>query len=115
MKSFAQFGSDLDASTQRILNHGEVLLQVLRQGQYSPYEMEKEIFELFAAKYGYLDNVKLNKVKESLSRCYDYIKGKDNQIFLDIRTNKIISKENEEKLKKLIEEFFKIYEKDYQR
>ena len=115
MKSFSQFGSDLDASTQKILNHGEVLLQVLRQGQYAPYPMEKEIFELFAAKYGYLDNVKLDKVKEALGKCFDYVKGKDALIFDDIRTEKIINKENEEKLKKLIEEFFKVYEKDYLR
>ena len=77
--------------------------------------MEREIYELFAAKYGYLDNVKLEKVKESLARSYEYVKGKDKNIFLDIRKDKIISPENEEKLKKLIEEFFKVYEKDYLR
>ena len=77
--------------------------------------MEREIYELFAAKYGYLDNVKLNKVKESLARSYEYIKGKDKEIFSSIRKEKIISKENEEKLKKYIEEFFKVYEKEYQR
>jgi len=115
MKSFAQFGSDLDASTQKILNHGEVLLQVLRQGQYAPYEMEREIFELCAAKYGYLDNVRLEKVKESLAKCYEYVKNKDDSIFFDIRKDKIISPENDAKLKKLIEEFFKVYEKDYLR
>ena len=80
-----------------------------------PYEMEREIYELFAAKYGYLDNVKLSKVKESLARSYEYIKGKDKEIFSSIRKEKIISKENEEKLKKYIEEFFKVYEKEYQR
>ena len=115
MKSFAQFGSDLDASTQKILNHGEVLLQVLRQGQYAPYEMEREIFELFAAKFGYLDNVRLEKVKEALAKCYEYVKNKDDSIFFDIRKDKIISPENDAKLKKLIEEFFKVYEKDYLR
>ena len=115
MKSFAQFGSDLDASTQHILNHGEVLLQVLRQGQYSPYEMEREIFELFAAKHGFLDNVILNKVKSSLARCYEYAKNKDEKLFADIRNEKIISPENENKLKEIITEFYKIYEKEYLR
>ena len=115
MKSFAQFGSDLDASTQKIINHGEVLLQVLRQGQYAPYPMEREIFELFAAKYGFLDNVQLDKVKLALEKAYDFVDKKDPTLFKAINNDKIISPENEEKLKKLIADFFKIYEKDYQR
>ena len=56
MKSFAQFGSDLDASTVSILKHGEVLLQVLRQEQYKPRQLSQQVFALFIAKEKYLDD-----------------------------------------------------------
>ena len=63
MKSFAQFGSDLDASTVAILKHGEVLLQVLRQEQYKPRSLDLQVFELFMAKEKYLDELEIRQDK----------------------------------------------------
>ena len=103
MKSFSQFGSDLDASTVAILNHGEALLQVLKQGQYEPYPLEKEIFYLYMAKNKYLDSLNKNKIGDFLKAAYAYMESNFNDVLVDIKTKKEISVENENKLKEAIE------------
>ncbi len=110
MKSFAQFGSDLDASTVSILKHGEVLLQVLRQPQYKPYSLDHEIFELFMAKNKYLDNVALPEVKTHLEGAYKYVKSTKPVVLKNINEKKEISNDDEKLLKQLIEEYFKMNE-----
>ena len=109
MKSFAQFGSDLDASTLAILRHGEALLEVLKQGQYAPYPMEKEIFYLFAAKNKYLDNLKKNKIGEYLAKSYEYCKSFDKSILASIAKDKEIKEEVEKKLLACFEKFNELY------
>ena len=113
MKSFAQFGSDLDASTVAILRHGEALLQVLKQNQYSPYPMEKEIFYLYMAKNKHLDDIKVNKIGEFLSIAYDYMLNKHKDILEDIRNKKEITNENQNKLDKAIFDINSLYKEDY--
>ncbi len=108
MKSFSQFGSDLDASTLSILKHGEALNYVLRQDQYHPYSLSKEVFELFVAKNKYLDNIPHTNIKKYLEDCYEYIASKDNSVFDCIEVEKEISTQVENKLTSLIEEFNKI-------
>lgn len=112
MKSFSQFGSDLDASTVSILKHGEVLLEVLKQPQYDPYPFEKEIFYLYVAKNKYLDNLKLSEVRDYLARSYEYVSSKYKDILLDIKTKKEITDATNSKLKVALEEFFSICEAD---
>ena len=73
MLSFSQFGSDLDAATKKILSHGAVLMETLKQKQYAPYPMWKQILELFAVKYGYLDELKPTQVRGFLSDLDSYI------------------------------------------
>ena len=107
MKSFSQFGSDLDKATVQVLKHGEVLMRVLTQKQYEPKSMEHEVFDLFAAHHGYFDNVEYNKVRSLMDQAYDTIHTMAPDIFDEIASKKEISKENEEALKKLLEEFMK--------
>ena len=113
MKSFAQFGSDLDESTQNIIKHGEVLMRVLRQGQYAPYSLTQEIYELYMAKNKYIDDIPLSNVKKLLEAGYKYLENKDPKVISDIAKDKVISDENEAKLAANIKDFLKIYKKDY--
>ncbi|MFA7032941.1 MAG: F0F1 ATP synthase subunit alpha, partial [Bacilli bacterium] len=108
MKSFAQFGSDLDASTVKILKHGEVLMQVLRQGQYQPYSLEHEVFELFVAKNGFLDAIDLDKVRSALNDAYRYVKSSYKNLLEDIRQKKEITEATEKQLLIAVQEFFDI-------
>ena len=112
MKSFSQFGSDLDASTVSILKHGEVLLEVLKQPQYDPYPSEKEIFYLYVAKNKYLDSLKLSEVRDYLARSYEYVSSKYKDVLIDIKTKKEITDATNSKLKGALEEFFSICEAD---
>ena len=107
MKSFSQFGSDLDKATLQVLKHGEVLMRVLTQRQYEPKSMEHEVFDLFAAHHGYFDNVEYNKVRSLMDQAYVDIKGRAPEIFKQIEEEKVISDANEKKLKELLEDFMK--------
>jgi F0F1-type ATP synthase alpha subunit len=62
--AFAQFGSDLDASTQYLLNRGARLTEVLKQGQYSPMPIEQQVVVLFAATRGYLDKLNVSDIEK---------------------------------------------------
>lgn len=113
MKSFSQFGSDLDASTVAILNHGEALLQVLKQNQYAPYPLNKEIFYLYMAKNKYLDDINRNKISEYLSKAYDFMLNSHKDVLEDIQTKKEITDRNEIVLKKAIDSFVSLYKEEY--
>ena len=113
MKSFSQFGSDLDASTLSILKHGEALLEVLKQTQYNPYPMEKEIFYLFAAKNKYLDELKKNKISSYLEKAYEYSLSSDKSLLSSIKEQKEISPEVEKKLAAQFEKFNELYLEQY--
>ena len=113
MKSFSQFGSDLDISTLAILKHGEALLEVLKQGQYNPYPMEKEIFYLFAAKNKYLDSLNKHKIASYLSKAYEYSLSNDKSLLNSIKENKEILPEVEKKLTAQFEKFNELYLEEY--
>ena len=70
--SFAQFGSDLDSNTKNIINHGSIVMELLKQEQYSPMPFDQEIIEIFAATRGYLDDLKVEEVKPFLQDLYKY-------------------------------------------
>lgn len=108
MKSFAQFGSDLDPTTLRVLKHGEVLLRVLRQKQYHPYSLSHQVFELFMAKHGYLDDVSLEDIQSTLDKAYRYVTSNQKIALALIDKEKEIAPEVEEKLHLTIKEFFAI-------
>ena len=106
MKSFSQFGSDLDASTLSILNHGEALMSVLKQKQYSTYPLNKQVFDLYVSKNGYLDNLDKNIVRKTLDQAYDQFKATHQDVLDNIQNNKQISNEDETILAKEAKEFF---------
>ena len=106
LQAFSQFGSDLDADTKRVLKHGNVLMEILKQAQYDTYPVERQIIELFAAKHRYLDELAIEDVKPTLNKLYSYIESSHKEILKEIVSKKIISDSLESTLKKVIEEFF---------
>src|SRR3954447_15945912 len=109
MAAFAQFGSDLDAVTQRLLNRGARLTELLKQGQFSPVPVEEQVAVIFAGTRGYLDRIKIEDVNRFEARLLDEIRTKGANILDAIRTEKALSKETEEKLKSFLESFSKVF------
>ena len=106
MKSFAQFGSDLDASTLAILKHGEALMSMLKQKQYNVYQLDKQVFDLYVAKNNFLDDLKKEEVRPTLDQAYEVFKATHQNVLDNINKNKEISEEDESVLKKEMQEFF---------
>ncbi|MEE3626624.1 F0F1 ATP synthase subunit alpha [Nitrospirillum sp. BR 11752] len=109
MAAFAQFASDLDAATQRLLNRGARLTELLKQPQYSPLPVEEQVVSIFAGVKGFLDKVKVEDVNRFEARFLDEIRSKGQDILTAIRTDKQISKDTEEKLKAFLESFSKVF------
>lgn len=109
MKSFSQFGSDLDKNTLNILKHGEALMVVLRQNQYEPYTFEHEVLDLFTAKKGYLDNFDKDKIHHVLTGLYQFVSISYPSILESIAQTKEISIQIEHQLQKAIEDYLKIH------
>lgn len=114
MKAFYQFGSDLDASTMKILKHGDALLEVLKQKQYAPYSHLHEVFDLFVAKNGYLDDIATSKISLLLDKLYQYVETNNNDVFTSISLNKCISEDDQKVLVESIDKFFELFGKDFQ-
>ena len=108
MKSFSQFGSDLDKSTLEILKHGEVLLRVLRQEQYKVRSLSKQVFELYMAKNKYLDELPIEDVRKHLEAAYQFVNDNHPEILKDIDKTKEISDANEKAMKAAIEDYFQV-------
>ena len=108
MKSFSQFGSDLDAATLDILKHGEVLLQVLKQEQYKPRSLSRQVFELFLAKEKYLDNLDISLVGKTIEDCYKFVLNGGKEILDDIDQKKELTEENQQLLVARINDYFAI-------
>lgn len=109
MAAFAQFGSDLDASTQKLLNRGERLTELLKQGQYSPLKVEEQVAVIYAGVKGYLDKLKTSDVtrfEEALLR--ELRSGKADILEL-IRKEQKLTDAIEAKLKKAIEGVVKMF------
>lgn len=111
MKSFSQFGSDLDKSTLAILKHGEVLLQVLRQEQYKVRSLSEQVFGLFIAKTNKLDDLPIEEVSKTVEAAHQYVKNNHPNILKDIDNKKELSEETENALNKVIDDFFQINKK----
>ncbi|WP_431856693.1 F0F1 ATP synthase subunit alpha [Azospirillum sp.] len=109
MAAFAQFASDLDASTQRLLARGARLTELLKQGQYQPLPVEEQVVSIFAGVKGYLDKIKVEDVTRFEKKYLDEIRSKGADILNAIRTEKAISPATEEKLKGFLEGFTKVF------
>ena len=109
LQAFSQFGSDLDAETKRVLVHGEKLMEVLKQNQYDPFDVNRQIIELFIAKNYLIDDIETNKIKSLLSSIYDDISINHKEIIDELVEKKIISKELESKILTICKELVNKY------
>ena len=107
MAAFAQFGSDLDASTQQLLNRGAKLTELLKQDQYSPMTVAEQVISVFTGVKGHLDNVELNKVKQFEKDIIEKIKSEKPEIIDSIQSSGKLEEDMEKLLNQVIEEYKK--------
>ncbi|MET3927842.1 F0F1 ATP synthase subunit alpha [Devosia sp. 2618] len=109
MAAFAQFGSDLDASTQRLLNRGARLTELLKQPQFSPLKTEEQVVVIFAGANGYLDSLPVSKVADFQKTVLSAFHGKYGDVLKAIATDKQITDDTKGKLKSALDEIKKTY------
>jgi F-type H+-transporting ATPase subunit alpha len=109
MEAFAQFGSDLDASTQKLLARGQRLTQLLKQPQYSPLKMEEQACVIYAGVKGYLDKVDVNNVGKFEAELLRSLRGPHKSILEKIRKDAKLDDATEAELKKVIESVQKLF------
>jgi len=107
MAAFAQFGSDLDAATQKLLNRGSKLTELLKQNQYSPLTVAEQVITIFTGVRGYLDDVELDQIKNFEKEILEKIKNEKNEIISTIQTTGKLEKETEDSLIQIIQEYKK--------
>ncbi|MEM6539182.1 MAG: F0F1 ATP synthase subunit alpha [Pseudomonadota bacterium] len=109
MAAFAQFGSDLDAATQRLLNRGARLTELLKQPQFSPLKTEEQVAVIYAGVQGFLDSLSLDKVGAFEQGLLTHLREKGADILDTIRSEKSLSDETADKLKSSIESYAKAF------
>jgi len=110
LEAFAQFGSDLDKATQRQLERGKRLVEILKQPQYQPMPAEKEVAILYAGANGFLDKWPADSISEYEKQVLEFLESKHSDILTDIKEKNDISDETDEKLKKALGEFEEIFQ-----
>jgi F-type H+/Na+-transporting ATPase subunit alpha len=105
MAAFAQFGSDLDQATQRQLNRGSRLVELLKQGQYEPLPVEKQILIIYAGTNGFVDELPLTALKKYEQELYAFIEAKHPDIYDDILKKRELDSDLRAKMNKVLEEF----------
>jgi len=109
LEAFAQFGSDLDKATQKQLNRGYRLLELLKQPQYQPLPAEKQVISLFAGTQGFLDQFPADSVRSYETQMHEFFDSKYRDLLDEIRDKKIMSEELMEKLKAALTEFGEVF------
>jgi F-type H+-transporting ATPase subunit alpha len=109
MAAFAQFASDLDASTQRLLNRGARLTELLKQPQYQPMPMAEQVCVIYAGVNGYLDPVKVADINRFESELLGELRSGSSGILQSIAESGQLTKETEEQLKSLLDRFAKTF------
>jgi F-type H+-transporting ATPase subunit alpha len=109
MAAFAQFGSDLDASTQRLLNRGARLTELLKQAQFSPMPFEEQVASIFAGVNGYLDGIPAAAVTRFEEAFLSEMRTKHADVLTAIRDSKDLSAESSAALKSALEAFVKTF------
>jgi len=105
LESFSQFGSDLDKDTLDRLNHGQRIVEILKQPQYKTLEVEKEVVILYAVTNKYLDDIPIEDILRFESEFFNFMESKYNEVLVSIKQTKVISTEMEEKLKNALKTF----------
>jgi F-type H+/Na+-transporting ATPase subunit alpha len=109
MAAFAQFGSDLDATTQRLLNRGARLTELLKQAQFSPLKMEEQVCVIYAGVNGYLDKLPVNRVKAFEDGLLSILRTQNAALLGSIRDSRDLSDADGAALKSLVENFTKSF------
>ncbi len=109
MAAFAQFASDLDAATQRLLARGARLTELLKQAQFSPMPVEEQVVSIFAGVRGYLDRIAIAEIGRFERQLLSEIKSKAPGILEAIRTEKALSDDTQAKLKEFMDSFAKTF------
>ncbi|KAJ3068617.1 ATP synthase subunit alpha, mitochondrial [Podochytrium sp. JEL0797] len=107
--AFAQFGSDLDASTQFLLNRGARLTELLKQAQYKPLPVEHMVVIIYSGVNGFLDKIPVNKVTSFEAALIPYVQANAAEIFEAIKKENAISPETDKKIKQVLGDFVKTF------
>jgi F-type H+/Na+-transporting ATPase subunit alpha len=110
LEAFAQFGSDLDAATQRQLARGERTVEILKQGQYSPMATEDQVAVIYAVINGYLDKIPVDRVGQWEKEFLEFMKAQRNEVLEELRDEKVLTEELEGGLKAAIGDFNQRFE-----
>ena len=110
LAAFAQFGSDLDKATQQQLNRGMRLVEVLKQPQYQPLTMAKQVTILYAGTRGFLDKYPVSAVPVYEKQLYEFVESKHPDVFADLESKKAIDDDLDAKLKKVLGEFDGVFQ-----
>jgi F-type H+-transporting ATPase subunit alpha len=105
LAAFAQFGSDLDKSSQQQLNRGRRLVEILKQGQYQPLPMEKQVLIVFSGTNGFLDDIPVEQVRRFESELYRFVENGHPGILQAIREKKVIDDALKTEIKNMLTEF----------
>ena len=107
MAAFAQFGSDLDAATQRLLNRGARLTELLKQDQFAPMAVEEQVVSIFSGVRGYLDGIDVGDVTRFESEFLSEMRASHGALLEEIRTSQQMSDESDKALTAILDEFSK--------
>ena len=110
MAAFAQFASDLDASTRQLLDRGVRLVELLKQGQYSPLTVSEQVVSIYAGVKGYLDKIDVKDIVRFESEVHDEIRANHADLLESIANEKELSSANEEKLKSFLNSFIEKFQ-----
>lgn len=111
LEAFAKFGSDLDKSTLKTLAKGSRLVELLKQGQYAPVPVEKQVVSIFLGTNGYLDDIAVADVKRFEREVLEYFEVKHSEVFETIRKEKDLSQQTIDRIKKAADEFVSSFKK----
>ncbi|MBL9097402.1 MAG: F0F1 ATP synthase subunit alpha [Alphaproteobacteria bacterium] len=109
MAAFAQFGSDLDAVTQRLLNRGSRLTELLKQPQFAPFPVEEQVISIYAGTRGYLDKLQVSQIGKFETELLQSIRAGHKDLLDGIRKEKALTPDLEAKLKSILEKFSKSF------
>jgi len=107
LEAFAKFGSDLDKETQKQLNRGSALMELLKQKQYSPVSTEKQVALIYAGTKGYLDDMDKDRLSEFEEKFYDFLDASCSDLLASIKSSGELDETNEKNLKTKINDFIK--------
>jgi F-type H+-transporting ATPase subunit alpha len=105
MAAFAQFGSDLDAATQRMLSRGTRLVEILKQGQYQPLSVERQILIIYAGTNGFVDHLSESALKKYETELSRFIENRHPDIYDDIRTKRELTDDLKGRVNAALKEF----------